>query len=138
MNKYFRAFLHRGLVFSGFGPIIMGIVYLVLSFAIEDFSLSGAEVFVAIISTYILAFVHAGASIFNQIENWPIAKSLFFHFGALYIAYFVCYIINRWIPFELLALLIFTVAFAICYFAVWLTVLLAVKSVSKKINKKLG
>ena len=30
MNKYVRSFLHRGLMFGGFGPIIIGIVYLVL------------------------------------------------------------------------------------------------------------
>jgi hypothetical protein len=71
MNKgYFKAFLHRGLIFGGFGPIIVGIVFFVLSLTLEDFSLSGQEVFFAIISTYLLAFLQAGASIFNQIESW--------------------------------------------------------------------
>lgn len=138
MNGYLKSFLHRGLVFGGFGPIVTAIIYLVLSFGIKNFSVSGIEMFTAIISTYLLAFVHAGASVFNQIESWPIAKSLFFHFGSLYIAYTLCYLINSWIEFDLKVLLIYSLVFLIIYFAVWLTVVISVKLVSKKINEKLG
>ena len=31
MNKYFKEYLKRGMAFGGFGPIIGGIVYLILS-----------------------------------------------------------------------------------------------------------
>ena len=138
MNVYLKSFLHRGLVFGGFGPIVTAIIYLVLSFSIENFSVSGIEMFAAIISTYLLAFVHAGASVFNQIESWPIAKSLLFHFGSLYLTYTLCYLINSWIEFDLKVLLIYTLVFLIIYFAIWLTVVISVKLVSKKINEKLG
>ena len=94
--------------------------------------------FTAIISTYLLAFVHAGASVFNQIESWPIAKSLLFHFGSLYLAYTICYLINSWIAFDVKVLIIYTLVFLIVYFAIWLTVFISVKLVSKKINEKLG
>ena len=100
MKKYITTFIHRGLVFGGFGPLVMGIIYLILSSTIDEFSLSGAEIFVSIISTYILAFIQAGASIFNQIESFSLAKSLFFHLTTLYIAYTGCYLINYWIPFD--------------------------------------
>lgn len=137
MNKYLKSFLHRGLVFGGFGPIVTGIVYLVLSRIIEGFSLSGSEVFLAIISTYLLAFVHAGASVFNQIEHWPVMKSLLCHFSLLYLAYSLCYIMNSWIPFDLRILLIFTAIFAAVYFVIWIAVWISVKSASKKMNSKL-
>ncbi len=45
MNKYLKEFLHRGLMFSGFGPVISGIVYLILNYTIDDFSVSGKEMF---------------------------------------------------------------------------------------------
>lgn len=45
MNKYVKEFLHRGLMFGGFGPIIAGIVYLILSYTLNNFSLSGSTVF---------------------------------------------------------------------------------------------
>ncbi|MBQ7292305.1 MAG: hypothetical protein IJW79_01050 [Clostridia bacterium] len=49
MNKYLKEFLHRGLMFGGFGPIIMAIIYLILSYSVDGFSLSGSEVFVAVV-----------------------------------------------------------------------------------------
>ena len=126
------------MIFGGFGPVITGIIYLVLSFSIQNFSVSGEEMFTAIISTYILAFVHAGASIFNQIEDWPIAKSLLYHFGSLYLAYTLCYLINSWIPFEPLGILIYTLVFVLVYFVIWLTVVILIRQTSKKINEKIA
>ena len=32
MNKYLKEFFHRGLIFGGFGPIILGIVFAILKF----------------------------------------------------------------------------------------------------------
>ena len=137
MNEYFEKFLHRGFIFSGFGPVVMGIIYFILSYTINDFTLSGIEVFVAIISTYLLAFVHAGSSVFNQIEHWSIAKSMFCQLGILYIAYVTCYLINSWLPFNPMVILIFTAIFVVTYLTIWLIVYLCVKMGAKKLSKKL-
>lgn len=137
MNKYFKEFFHRGLMFGGFGPIIVGIVFLILDFTLEDFSLGGSEVFLSIVSTYLLAFVQAGASVFNQIEHWSLAKSLLFHFLTIYLAYSLCYIVNSWIPFEPMVILIFTVIFIAAYFIIWFTVYFSTKAIEKRLNKKL-
>lgn len=138
MNKYLKSFLQRGLTFGGFGPIIVGIVFTVLQYTVEDFSLTGTEVLLAIISTYLIAFVQAGASVFNQIESWSTPKSLGFHLLTLYVAYVICYVANSWIPFEPMMILIFTAIFLAVYFAVWIIVYISVKTVSKKLNKKIG
>lgn len=138
MNKYLKSFLHRGLMFSGFGPIVAGIVYMILSITVTDFSLDGYQVFLAILSTYILAFLQAGASVFNQIEEWPLPKSLLCHFTTLYLAYSVCYIVNSWIPFVPEVLFIFTLIFVAIYFTIWIVVYFSVKAISKKINSKLN
>ena len=137
MNKYVKEFFHRGLKFSGFGPIILGIVYFILSKTINNFTLSGGEVLSGIISTYLLAFVQAGATVFNQIENWGISKSLLCHLLTLYVAYSLCYVANTWIPFEPKVLLIFTVIFMAIYFIVWVIVYSIVKTTSKNLNAKL-
>lgn len=136
-NNYAKAFIGRGMAFGGFGPIIAGIVYLILHFTLKDFSLSGMEVFTAVISTYLLAFIHAGASVFNQIEHWSVGKSLFCHLGSLYIAYVLCYVINDWIPFDPVVILIFTAIFVGAYFVIWLTVMLCIKAVERKLNARL-
>ncbi len=138
MNKYLKNFLQRGVAFGGLGPIIGAIVFLSLHFSIPGFSLNGIEAFLAIISTYILAFLQAGASVFNEIESWPIAKSLLCHFSLVYVAYLGCYLVNSWIPFEWPVIIIFTLIFVITYFAIWITVYLIIKKTSKELNSKLG
>lgn len=138
MNKYLKLFLHRGLIFGGFGPIILGIVFLCLDRGGVELDLSGADIFLAIITTYIIAFVQAGVSVFNQIEHWSPAKSLGCHFSALFAVYAITYTINSWIPFEPVALLVFCIVFVAIYFAVWLTVYFSIKAYTQKLNAKIS
>lgn len=137
MNKYVKEFFHRGLIFGGFGPVILSIIYWILSETVADFSISGFEIFLGIVSTYLLAFIQAGVSVFNQIEHWPLPKSLLCHFSSLFAAYSLCYIGNTWIPFEPKVILIFFGIFVAVYFVVWITVFLSVRAASKKFNSKI-
>ncbi len=138
MNKYIKEFFHRGLMFSGFGPIIFGIIIFILSKTVDDVILNGETLLLGIISTYIIAFVQAGSSVFNQIEHWSLPKSLFFHFSSLYAVYFLAYVLNSWIPFEWGVIGIFTAIFVVTYFAVWFIVYFIAKSTGKKLNATLG
>ena len=124
-------------MFGGFGPIIAAIVFAILGVTLEDFSLGGMEVFLAVATTYLLAFVHAGASVFNQIEHWSIGRSLACHFITLYLAYSLTYVANSWIPFEPMVLVIFTAIFVVTYFVIWLSVFFVVRATEKKLNKNI-
>ncbi len=137
MNIYLKKFLQRGLSFGGFGPIIASFVYFIISLCIDDFSLTGSEIFLGIVSTYMLAFLQAGASVFNQIEEWSVGRSLLCHFATVYTAYIGCYLINTWIPFDLTFISVFTLIFTAVYAVIWFSVFLSVKAVSKKLNKKI-
>ena len=137
MKNHVKDFFQRGLIFGGFGPIITAIVIYCINLSGTVITLGVNEILLAIISTYILAFVQAGATVFNQIEDWPITKSLFFHFLSIYIAYTGCYLINSWIPFDINIILIFTAVFVVVYFAIWLTVYICTKCFSKKLNEKI-
>lgn len=137
MNKHLKNFLQRGLIFGGFGPIVLGIIFFCIELSGAQLNLNGGEVLLAIISTYILAFVQAGASIFNQIEEWPITKSLLCHFSLLFAVYSLTYVMNSWIPFEPIVLLIFCLVFILVYFTIWLTVYFSVRIHTKKLNKRL-
>ena len=136
MKKYLTEFLKRGLMFGGFGPIILGIVYYIISIT-TDLVLSGHEVFIAIISIYLLAFIQAGATVFNIVESWSIQKSLLCHLGVLYLAYLGCYLVNSWIPFNWIVVLIFTIVFVLIFFIIWFTVYIIVKHTTKELNEKL-
>lgn len=137
MNMYVKRFLQRGLVSGGFGPIIAGVVYYCVSLSVPDFSLGGKDVLLAILSTYVMAFLLAGASVFNQVEHWSPARSLLCHFSLYYIAYVTCYLVNAWIPFSWDALLIFTGVFVGGYALVWIIVYLCARHTGKKLNEKL-
>lgn len=138
MNIHFKNFLHRGLIFGGSGPIVAGIVFYCISLSLDSFSLTGAQALLAIISTYLLAFLQAGASVFNQIEHWSVPKSLLCHFATIYTAYTVCYLINTWIPFKLWVIIIYTLIFILIYAVIWLTVYICTKKTQQKLNEKLG
>ncbi len=137
MNKYLKNFLHRGLIFGGFGPVILGIVFAILELTLPDFSLGGREVLIAIISTYLIAFVQAGATVFNQIEDWSVPKSMLCHLLSVYLVYLFAYLINSWISPDIFVVLVFTAIFLAIFFAVWLTVYLVVRATEKRLNNKL-
>ena len=138
MNRYVKEFLRRGLIFAGFGPIVFGIVIMCISYFGNVPEHPALKIFMGIVITYILAFVQAGATVFNQIEHWSVPKSVFCHFGLLYIVYSLAYVANSWIPFKAEVLGVFTVIFVVGFFLVWGIVYLAVKSTGKKFNEKLN
>ena len=137
MNKYMKKFLQRGIAFGGLGPIVLGIVFAILGATVEDFHIEGWQILLAIVSTYFIAFIQAGASVFNQIEHWSIGRSLGLHFLTLYLAYTICYLINSWIPFEPMVLLIFTAIFAVSYIVIWAIVFFSVKASEGRFNRRL-
>ena len=137
MNKHVKSYLQRGIVFGGFGPIVAGIVLVIIQWSGAEVLLTGLDALVLVVSTYILAFVQAGSSVFNQMETWPIAKSLGLHFLSLYVVYIGCYLVNRWLPFVWELVAAFTVIFALVYFAIWAIVYFIVRKTSKNLNKNI-
>ncbi len=137
MNLYVKEYIKRGLIFSGLGPVVAGIVYVAIEKSGTELNLTGTEVLLAIVSTYIMAFVQAGASTFNRIETWGKAKALFWQMSTIYVVYLAGYLINRWIPLDWKVILIFTSIYVAAYLIVWFTVYFIIKKESKKLNQKL-
>ncbi len=137
MKKTLKNFALRGFIAGGFGPLTVAVVYLVLSKTLDGFTLGGTEVFIAVVSTYVLAFLQACANVFYEIESWPIVKSMFFHFITLYAAYISCYLINSWIPFDIKIVAVFTGIFIVGYALIWLVILASIKSTEKRLNQRL-
>ncbi len=135
MNKYLKNYLQRGVAFGGFGPIIASIVLFIIDCSGVEVELSGFQVLLMVVSTYILAFVQAGSSVFNQIENWCVAKSMALHFSSIYLVYIGCYLLNSWLPFKWEVIAVFTAIFVGAYLIIWLIVYLVVKKTSKKLNE---
>lgn len=138
MNKYVKMFLHRGLMFSGLGPIVAGIVYVCIEASCTVLALTGIEFFTAVLTTYIIAFVHAGSSVFPQIEGWPLIKSIFFQWFSIYAVYTIGYLINSWIPLNPIVILIYTGCFIGAFSIIWIIIYLTTKKVTRKMNDQLN
>ena len=126
---YVKEFFLRGMMFGGFGPIVYGLVYLIL-----QLTFSGTEVFIGIISTYFLAFVHGGASVISEFYHWPIAKKFFVHILVLCASYGLCDIINAW---ETSFFVIFILIFSAVNALVSITFAICIKILGNRLNKSL-
>ena len=136
MNKYLKEFLIRGFMFSGLGPVVFGIVALCLSkFGIE---MTGKEVFMGIVSTYLLAFIIAGASVVEQIEEWSAFKAAFIHLLIIYVAYISTYLINSWIPFNSIVIAVFSICVVVCFIIIWFIAYFVSNKTRKLLNDKIG
>lgn len=135
--KHVKDFFLRGLIFGSLGPVIYGIVCMCISFK-ETVPFNGIQIFIGILSTYILAFVNAGTSVFKEVENWSHLKAAGLQLLVLYVIYTICYLINSWIPFNWVVLAIYTGIFILAYIVIWFIVYLIVRKTTKDMNVKIN
>lgn len=95
-------------------------------------------IFRDILSTSVLAFLVAGASILLQEERLGLAGALVLHGLFLYISYFVVYVINGWIATELKSIGIFTLVFVIFYSLLYIVLYTVERIKVRKINSGLN
>ena len=136
MNPYVKQFLTIGACFAGLGPIIGGyLLWMTLSPA--HLTITGGQVFLAIVSTYLIAFVHAGTSVFHKIEHWSPFKAAALQLLCIYTVYMGAYFLNRWMPLDWKAVLIATVIFVAAYVVIWIIVYTITRHFTKKLNQTL-
>ncbi len=138
MKKYILDFLHRGIIASVGGPIILAIIYAVLyANGIVDM-LSTIEVVKGIITSAILAFIAGGINFVYNIERLQTAPAALIHFAVLYLDYILIYLFNGWIVNSLDVIIIFTSIFALGFALIWLIIYLTTRKKIKKMNKSLA
>ena len=119
----------------GFGPIVYGLVMVILHLCNVDTSLNGLVIFKGIISTAMMAFVIAGTSVIWKQEEIQISKKISIHFLVLYLLYLLVYLLNDWIQKDLKVIGIFTLVFVLGYILTWLIIYLVEKNRAKKLNE---
>ena len=137
MKKFILDFIRRGLIASGFGPIILAIVYLVLQQHSVIETLTVREVCTGIFSLSALAFVAGGMNAVYQIERLPLILAIGIHGGVLYISYLATYLVNGWLESDATPLLVFSGVFVLSYLAVWAIIYFTTKRNTKKLNEAL-
>jgi len=136
MKKFMKDFCLRGMMFAWGGPVILAIVWMCLKRAGMVAGLTVNEAVLGIISTTILAFIAAGISIVNQLENLPKAFAGLLQAAVLYIDYLGFYLLNGWIPWN--QIWVFTVIFVVGFAVIWFSIYIPIQIKVNKINKMLG
>ena len=135
MKKNILEFCRRGLVASGFGPLVLAILYLILQYKGVVQTLSVNEVCMGIASLWALAFIAGGMNVLYQMEWLPLMVAILIHGGVLYISYLATYMINGWLMQGAKPILVFTVAFVLGYIGVWAVIFFITKKRTERVNE---
>ena len=138
MKKIISQFILRGLVVSGFGPIVLAVIYLILNSVGVVEALSTTEVAIGIISLTVLAFIVGGMNVIYSIERLPLAAAILIHGAVLYTAYLITYLANNWLKSDPTPILVFSLIFALTYAIIWIIVYLIEKQKTNRLNSLLA
>lgn len=137
MKKFVLEFLRRGLIAAGIGPIVLAIVYLILQQTSAVETLSVNQVCIGIFSITSLAFVAGGMNAIYQIERLPLMLAILIHGGVLYVGYLGTYLLNDWLDFGILPMIVFTAIFVVGYIIIWVIIYSIIKKNTMKLNEGL-
>ena len=137
MKKFVLEFLHRGFIAASIGPIILAIVYLILQQSADIRTLTVHEVCIGICSLTALAFMAGGMNAIYQIERLPLMTAIFIHGGVLYISYLGTYLLNDWLDFGVLPMIVFSAVFVVGYIVIWAIIYSIIRKNTAKLNEML-
>ena len=137
MKKHIAEFVRRGVVAAGIGPIVLAVLYLILHKTAGLESLTVQEVCTGIFSITALAFVAGGLNAIYQIENLPLMLAIFIHGAVLYVGYLVTYLLNSWLKWDKISVIVFTCIFIIGFIVIWAIIYLTVIKNTKHVNEML-
>ena len=137
MKKFVLEFLRRGLIATGIGPIVLAIVYLILQQSADVSALTVHEVCIGILSLTTLAFIAGGMNAIYQVERLPLMTAILIHSGVLYIGYLGTYLLNDWLGFGIIPIIVFTAIFVVGYIVIWAIIYSIIKRNTAKLNEML-
>lgn len=134
MKKFVLDFLRRGLAAWGFGPVVLAIIYLILqqSAAVETVTVN--QVCTGIFSLTALAFIAGGMNAIYQIERLPLMAAILIHGCVLYLSYLATYLLNDWLEWGILPILVFTGIFVVGYLVIWIIIYSIIKKNTDTVN----
>jgi len=90
-----------------------------------------------IFSISALAFVAGGMNAIYQIERLPLMAAISIHGGILYVSYLITYLLNDWLKWGVLPVLVFSCIFVIGYLVIWVAIYVIIKRNTASLNEKL-
>jgi uncharacterized membrane protein len=135
MKNYIMEFLRRGLTACGLGPLVLAVFYLILQHQAKLETLTVHEVCIGIFSISALAFFAGGMNVVYQIERLPLMVAISIHGGVLYITYLATYLVNGWLEWGTLPILVFTGIFVFGCLAIWAVIYSIIRRNTARINE---
>ena len=137
MRKFVLEFLRRGFVACGMGPIILAILYLILQQTAAIDTLTVNQVCIGIFSITALAFIAGGMNAIYQIERLPLMVAILIHGSVLYISYLGTYLLNDWLVWGVMPIVVFSAIFVVGYIVIWAVIYSITKRSTEKLNEML-
>ena len=137
MKKFVLEFVRRGFIATGLGPIVLAIVYLILKQSAAIDTLTVNQVCIGIFSLSALAFIAGGMNAIYQVERMPLMTAILIHGGALYIGYLGTYLLNDWLDFGVIPIIVFTAIFVVGYIVIWAIIYSIIRRNTAKLNEML-
>lgn len=137
MKKFVLEFVRRGFIATGLGPIVLAIVYLILKQSAAIDALTVNQVCIGIFSLSALAFIAGGMNAIYQVERMPLMTAILIHGGTLYIGYLGTYLLNDWLDFGVIPIIVFTAIFVVGYIVIWAIIYSIIRRNTAKLNEML-
>ena len=135
MNRHICDFVRRGCAACGFGPLVLAVLYLVLQQQGTLEFLTVDQVCHGIFSLSALSFIAGGMNFIYQIEQLPLMAAISIHGSVLYISYLAAYLINGWLEWGIVPILVFTGIFLIGYLVIWVIIYSVIKNNTDRVNE---
>ena len=135
MKKNILDFFRRGFVACGFGPVVLAVLYLILQHKAEIETLTVNQVCLGIFSLSALAFIAGGMNVIYQIERLPLMVAILIHGGVLYISYLVTYLLNNWLEWGTIPILVFSGIFIFGYLMIWAIIYCIIRKRTERLNE---
>ena len=137
MKKFVLEFFRRGFIAAGIGPIVLAIVYLILKQSAAIDTLTVNQVCIGIFSLSALAFIAGGMNAIYQVERMPLMTAILIHGCTLYIGYLGTYLLNDWLDFGVIPIIVFTAIFVVGYIVIWAIIYSIIRRNTAKLNEML-
>ena len=135
MKKIVADFFHRGLIGSGFGPLVLAVLYPILQQNGVEVNLTVNQVSLGILSLWALAFIAGGMNVIYQIERLPLTIAILIHGAVLYVSYLGTYLMNGWLNWSRNQILVFSGIFILLYLVIWVIIYFVTKKRTEQLNE---
>lgn len=135
MKKFVLDFIHRGMVAMGIGPLVLAVLYWILQQNGILQTLDVGEVCIGIFSISALAFVAGALNALYQLERLPLMVAILIHGGVLYVSYLLTFLLNGWLAWGRIPVLVFSGVFLVGYVVIWAIIYSITKKRTAAVNE---